>query len=403
MKKITLGLAAVLISAGMSAQNIKDNKVSFSYIQLPGSPLPSGTENFSTSLDQDMLIQLNEDSTERYELKLEEARKRYEEKMKTWKEEKAKIDKAYYASMANYEKLVAAGNTTAQKPVPPAENSCPCIDAPPAPFLANEVEESLISGLTIPGFSQGGGANIELVFEGFTKGPIKENITTKDNVKSYTYSYQYKYPVKFVVTDEGGAVIRDEYINGSNNFKAMSTSKFTSQYDYKAWQIDGEEPFWRSMENSVKNSSVSAVNGILSDKYGYPTKSRMIEIYTAKDKNHDYSDLVKAYTDAQDGYLMLNGDREKNSAMSKLANAIQQWESTLKESDINNKKARISKKVTGALYANLAEAYSWMDDYSNAQLYANKAINLGVGKFKRHAQNILPFIQGQKARFLANE
>ena len=75
----------------------------------------------------------------------------------------------------------------------------------------------------------------------------------------------------------------------------------------------------------------------------------------------------------------------------------------LKESNIKDKKARIDKNVTAAIYCNLAEAYIWLNEFDNAEINANKAIGVGVNKYEKHGRALIPFIRDVKNRFNANK
>lgn len=399
MKTHSILLGIFLVSLGAFAQSIKDQKLTYSYIQLPSSPFESGTESFTVITDQQFL-EANKDSLELYEIKLEVAKELRAEQMKIWAVEKDNLDKAYYEQMSNYEKQLAAGTPDLIVPVTPSVNSCPCVPDPKKPMLTNEFEStSYTNKILIPLFERGDdGAEILVEFIGFSKGLVTEIVKEKEGKITYTYQYQYKYPVKLTVKDQDGSVTLAKNLT-STEFVSGLTSAFNSKYDYLAWKVDNEDAFWISLESRAYNNTILTTNGLLSEKYGFPTKSKSTEIYTAKDKKFDYSDLLEGYQHAKNGYLELANDRDKDAAVTHLIKATEQWESTLKESNTSDKKARINKKVTAAIYVNLAEAYLWMDDFSTAELYANKAKNLSVGKFTRHAKQLIPFIQAQKVRF----
>lgn len=399
--KLLLLLASGSLAFSTTAQNIQDQRVTFSYIQLPGNPLESGSEEFSVLVTQDF-DQRNQDSLDWYDDRLEKVREERQIAMDAWFEEKKKVDKSYYAAMANYEKQIAAGSTTAAKPADPIYGPCPCTPDPEKPFLTEDVPTDAIADMVkIPGFERSdNGVKITIGFKGFDKGPTKE---TKSSTGEYTYSIMYKHPIHVKIEDVNGSVVMDKVLPSSDGFQSFTTQKFKSQYDFKVWWMDNEETFWQQRQKDVINKVVGNLNTMLANDLGYPVRSRTTEIYTAKDRNFDYTDLLEAYQSAQDGLLQLSSDRDKGAALEYLGKAVTQYNTILGQSDVNDKKARINKKVTAAMYCNIAECYMWMDDYSQAELYLNKAANLGVGKYRRHGNNMKPFLLSQKKRFAANQ
>ncbi len=401
MKIKLLLLAVGFVAFNAAAQNIQDEKVTYSYIQLPSNPFESGTEKFSVSVTQDF-EERNQDSLEWYEQRLEQVRQEREAAMKLWFEEKERIDRSYYEAMAKYEKDVAAGSTTSVKPTDPVYTACPCMPDPDKPFLTDDIPVDAVSEMIkIPGFERAeGGAKITLGFQGFDKGEITHKKETTGDIK---YTIQYKHPVHVKIEDKDGTVTYDKLHPSTTGFQTFTTQAFKSEYEFKLWWMDNEETFWTQRQKDVINVVVGSLNGKLANEIGYPKQSRTTEIYTAKDRDFDYTDLLEAYQSAKDGLLQLSVDRDKEAALEYLGTAISKYNQILTESDVNNKKARINHKVTAAIYCNLAECYMWMDDFSQAELFLNKAANVGVGKYKRHGNNMMPFLMDQKKRFAANQ
>ena len=62
----------------------------------------------------------------------------------------------------------------------------------------------------------------------------------------------------------------------------------------------------------------------------------------------------------------------------------------------------LTKRVTVLLYANLAEAYMWTNDFDSADNYIQKAQIAGVSKYKSFAKNLQGVLNGLKDRYQAN-
>jgi hypothetical protein len=64
--------------------------------------------------------------------------------------------------------------------------------------------------------------------------------------------------------------------------------------------------------------------------------------------------------------------------------SVKYWQSAINESDVNNKKARIDKDVTIAVYFNLLEVYFALENYVDAEAVIIKlnTLNLSFGDRK---------------------
>jgi hypothetical protein len=122
-----------------------------------------------------------------------------------------------------------------------------------------------------------------------------------------------------------------------------------------------------------------------------------------KEKKISYDEYALAYVNVVAGYNNIINSDNKAQSDADLKNAIRIWEKALTESDLANKKARINEKVTAVTMLNLAEAYMWLDDYRNSEMYLNKmsTINL-AGRDKKMAQSIRAFMLDKKNRYDLN-
>ena len=86
MKRILL-LFAVSTLVSASAQNISDNKVSFTYIQLPSNPIDNQYSTYDITVDRGFEM-ANEDSLSSYALQVNMAVNQYDSEMAVWKEQR---------------------------------------------------------------------------------------------------------------------------------------------------------------------------------------------------------------------------------------------------------------------------------------------------------------------------
>ena len=140
------------------------------------------------------------------------------------------------------------------------------------------------------------------------------------------------------------------------------------------------------------------IDAKLNSEFGYCEITRNKDLYTGTGKKHNYDDLKLAYTNAKRGFQNLISDKE--SAIKYIQKAIDAWEEALKESDTDNKKARINNKITAAIYCNLVEAYVLLGDFSTAEDYLDKITLLDSvkNKFESSAEYSRTFMEDQKKR-----
>ena len=198
-------------------------------------------------------------------------------------------------------------------------------------------------------------------------------------IEVYYYQLGIMKPVSFLrITDTKGSV---KYVK--------QTTRITSgTIDFGKKKCYWAEPVLKSayekervsfIQKSQKEEAKAALkiakdflNGALTFTY----VPQDIEVYYFKDKNHDYSDLEKAATIASEGYDELKDNYDDKTAKSKLTQAISIWEKALAQSDVDNKDAKINKKVSMTIGENLGRAYMYLMDFDKAQGAVKSALDL---------------------------
>ncbi|MEO9533633.1 MAG: hypothetical protein ABJG68_01435 [Crocinitomicaceae bacterium] len=400
MKRVLL-LCVAAISTLSFAQNVTENKLSFSYTQLPMVPIAKEYTNYNIVVERNY-EQANEDSLMSYQVRLEAATIAYDTEMLAWKEQRKVIYRDYYTKMAAWQKAVNAGTPT-QRPVDPILPAQPVMAEVKSPVLNSDIEDATVSSkINIQGYDQGeGGATVTVGINPLSNVNVVMKKSGSAATTKYAYSVNYKLPVNVKVESPSQGVIWQTIL--LNTVQSYTINTYASEYEYQMWWLDNEETFWPQFEKNVRTKALAEVNKQLNSQHGFPVKSRAIEIYTVKKfKDHQYNDLTNAYTAASQGYMQVAGSLDHSTAASKLNEAITIWKQMLTESNVGDKKSRINDKVTALLYCNLAEAYCWLNDYNAARTYVNLAKNSGVGKFKRAAGGIESIININEKRYKAN-
>ena len=401
MKKFLL-IAAAGMALTASAQNVTENKLSFSYTQLPLLPLDESTTVYNIAVERHF-ENANEDSLVAYQARLEAAQMKYEAELTAWETKRDVILKDYYTKMSTWQKAVNAGQAS-QKPVDPIIPERPVMDEVLEPQLHSDIEDSKVDAFfNLQGYDKGeGGAQITVTINPIANVVYGSKTTGSAATTKYQYFVQYKMPVNISVEDPSKGTVWQTILY--NNVRTYNINTYTSQYDHDLWLIDNKETFWAKFESDVRNITLKDVNKQLNDNCGFPVYNHSTEIYTVKrHKDHQYNDLVNAYTAAMQGYQLIAQELDHSAAEPKLREAIKIWEAALTESQVNNNKARINDKVTALLYCNIANAQIWLNEYSAAEANLNLAISVNVNKFKRIANGLKGTSERNKKRFNANK
>ncbi|MFT7156931.1 MAG: hypothetical protein ACI8Q1_001946 [Parvicella sp.] len=400
MKKIILPILIASFGA-ISAQNVQDQKINFSYIQLPSTPI-EGTENYYIEIDNSLYAAANEDSLSMYEAKLDMA----ELQMTAWQEQKKTIDKMHLLEMAKWEKATNGG-VVALTPVKQPYPEMPKMKSEiPAPILTEDIELSTVDArIALEGFSKSSnGAKITIKFLGLQNAKITETKSGSLATTKYEYKATYKMPAIITIENEGQGIIYNQTLGNSLvTVTAGDKASYASKYEYEYWELEKLDQFWIDAQTKAINSLLASINNSINQECGFPKKQYATEIYTVKSfKSFDYGDLIEGYTKAKQGFDLVRDPEDMSDSKSKLDEAIQIWMAALEESTPSVNKSRINDKVTALLYVNIAEAYLWMNEFDEADTYIQKAKVGGVGKYKREAQDMEAFMKIKKLRYQAS-
>mgnify|MGYP006090711513 CR=1 FL=1 len=399
MNKSILFFAVIsLISFHSFGQTVKDYKVPFQYIQLPLKPFVEDVSTYTVVIINDFQ-QANEDTLKAYDARLAIAKKEQENLLEMWNNDRLRIDRIYLSEMSVWEKAVNLGNNTLAEPVKNPYPEYPFLKEVSLPILTENISAEFCSQkINLAGYQKLVSMNITeedfeaaviitITHQGLQASKISKKITGSGAQKKYKYTAHFKMPVdvKIEAPTQGLVYTKTYYSNETSEL--IRDDK--SQYDYQLWWIDNKDKYWKGLQTRFFNNILNDLNNHINSTYGYPVKSNQNEIYVIKKyKKHSYSEFIDAMTYAKIGYKDFVNDVDKVNAKENIYKAIKIWEKQLEQSNLIDNKSRINKKATALLCANLAEAYLWIDQYEKADLYINKAITIGVLKYKNHCKRL---------------
>ncbi len=193
--------------------------------------------------------------------------------------------------------------------------------------------------------------------------PERSKNKIKDAVELPTHYYEIPFEAGsgvVVIRDGGGRVIHTDRLSSFESNERFGHDrcrywfKPNLEEDFKGKMITIE----RSIEESVAEFFTQAAHRAMDEALFFNVLEERVPLYRFKDKTHDYSDLNRAFDLAKRGYENgLAGEKE-------LWSAVEIWEAALQESDLNDKKARINRKVSVKLHESVGIAQLVLGDYT---------------------------------------
>ncbi len=390
MKKITLLLLVNSISFISICQSIDNEKVTFNSEQLPSEPI-SNLEGYSFTVETPYAA--NNDEL------IERAKRKYEEDIANYPNAVAAAEAQYARDLDQYDRDVITAQenfklkseeydkmSTVEKIA--LKIQAPTLHLPNKPVYRKPEDpvyrEPNTSGIIT--FDPNVLAGSYLKLSGYNKGtegkvltgvvilnafqaeePIRRftektvyNTTTKTSspVRTYFYVTRYSRPT-YVKLQIGNEILFEGILESSLISDSVTTTN---------------SPDMMTIERNSVIESLKDANDFINGKYGYAQIQREYEVEFVKNKQGEFDDLESAKDFALESYKNFQGG--KNNAS--LLKAIEIWKKAYSESDLENGKARIDKKVTISILLNLINACLVTEQPEEAAIYfkALKDINV---------------------------
>lgn len=369
MKKLSL-LCFLALGLHTFAQSVKGEQLTYTYVKLPSHPIQPKATNYLSSVtaayeaeNQRLMAQFEADKIQAetdYQRDLADlpnkqkaADDKFEREMKAWNE-KSTASKILEKQVLN-------------------ENNRPVKDYIAQPYrrtismpvmkTAYDYTSLASTYLFIDGLQKGAAnaLNYTVTLQGFEATPAKivpevkketsrvNNVSTTVDVTYYRIEFTYRHPMSFRVANPANQEI---YAAAPAEFTEFKVFKGPSTKTQPTTDISAS---LKSMEDKCLQENLKVINHMVNDRIGMERTEETFELYFVKSKNETHNDLLDAFNAANLGFKMLGTNEAQGTT--KLNEAITLWNKALEESDIENKKARIDKDVTIAIYFNLLEAY----------------------------------------------
>jgi hypothetical protein len=336
MKKLILSILIVTTLSSIHAQNIKNEKVGIKYLRLPASPLKTELKTYRKTIE---LISL----------KIGDSRPRLTSEIST------------SLNLAGYSEVQEGADME----------------------LYARLEEYSAEGLFVNSEER------------------TETKSDKTTVKYYVYTgvCEMKYPLYFRFRDiKADKIIYEGYVNNSDRYVKKRTSEYRTQ---AAAEAELEQLVAGGKRDLFDVHRSALYTKVASDYSFSPLTFNWSINYVETSKKANYDNVVAAKEATKTALESLSNKSHEVSIESEtlILKAIDMWQSILKESNLDDKKARIDKKVTMAVLENIAYCYFFIQNFSEADKFMLQAMNVDKKSWQLELKDM---ITNTKKRFKAN-
>lgn len=255
--------------------------------------------------------------------------------------------------------------------------------------------------------TQGGDLMILVTFRGLDiiNREVKNDESKEKGKFNFRYNITYTFPMKYEIYNQStGEVIEEREISGMHQEIQADFGKnneFATEEQLVAGFKEQKNDFFINLENRKAEEFLKEVRNSLQNNYAYPTKTYTLKVGYGKSRKLDYTYQENAKNYAVRAYQLMNKGEDPLRDFQK---AIEIWKEELESLDLNDKNARVNRKIGRWLHYNLAMAYTWMDDYESAE---NHLLELELVERQGLMANVdeselKRFIEDRKQRYNAN-
>jgi hypothetical protein len=409
MKKTLVAILFCMVSVSVFSQNVIDRKVNFEYIRLPLQPINKFIKNYQSFavLEYESEIKARKDA---FAKSVADAEKQYNADIADYDKKVKDAGARYAQDMAVYN-INKKANPSAIQPVltlPAKPEKITPVDNYYYPKTFNQ--ETLAGNINLDGYKKApdNAVIITAMLKGFqyTEPQMKVNEVskTKDGVaykeKEYYYELSYRHPMGLKVEVPGQGIVLNEYFEDLNRYTVYNTQKYKS--DTLLMKSFNKFTFLSGLEDQLVVNNLKYMNDILNNRFGFTKLNAQEEIFLVQAKKFQYPDYQQAFEATTLGLGQLSADVQRTVAAQNLNSAVGIWENALKESQPENKKARVNGNVTTATFFNIALVSIYANEFGKAEIYLNKIFASDASKREqRRVERIKAFLKDQKSRYEA--
>ena len=359
-----------LISFTFFAQNLKTEDITYNYVKLPTTPLQPKPESYSSYVTASYEEE-NKKIMAQYEADVAQAEADYQRDLADYPNKVKAADEKYEKDMAAWNEKGLASKIIEKQVL--NENNKPVKEYVPQPYRKTIPKPAMKTSydynalasahLKIDGYAktQANAMVYTVTLQGFdhtqpqVKTEVKKEATVANGVSTtrdvtyYYIEFTYRHPMTARVANGNN---QEYFFVSPEEFIEYKTYKSTSS---KTAPSSDFSVILKTIEDKILKENLTTINHIVNDRIGFEVTSRTSSLDYVKSKNESHNDLLEAYNNATAGLKSLT--MNEALAIQKLNAAVATYNAALGESNMFDKKARIDKDITIAIYFNLLECY----------------------------------------------
>jgi hypothetical protein len=378
--KLTLSLILTCFVGLVFGQSVKSEDITYTYVKLPTNPITPKVENYYSVITSAAEGE-NAKLMAQFEADKQRAEADYQRELADYPAKAKAADDKFAKEMEVYN-----AKSTATKVIEKQllnENTKPVKDYVAQPYRRSISQPVLKTSYDYPSL-----ASTYLNLDGYTKAQVNalsytvniqgfensqpmvktevkdevsrvNNVSTTSKVTYYYIEFTYRLPMSVRITGLNNQEIffvAPAELSAFKTYKSPST-KTSPSADYSM--------LVKSTEEALLKENLKFINHLVNDRIGYENTSRATTLDYVKSKNDSHTDVMEAYNNATVGLKSLTSN--ETLAKQKLTAAVDVFKVILTESDVYDKKARIDKDVTVAIYFDLLECYFALRNTTDAE------------------------------------
>lgn len=415
--KITLlNLLTFIFVLGLNGQDCTFKDVNFDYIQLPSKPVKKEYTNYQATVILKYIDDLNS-SKGSYQERVKKADDDYARAMENYYIQSKLADNQYNTEIAEWNKRSIAEKILLDKNKPQKRYvSQPYKQMPTEEKYQKTFDTEMLANkyFKLEGFNNNPSNAIILKIKllgfdsqtpEFNQKEYTKTGTNQPTTKYFKYSYtiKYKHPIGYSIETPSEGLIWEDFPTDMTQYTIVTTPDYESKSQLDSWWSNAKDGYLSNLQEQIINTNLTKIGTTINNMIGFKKINYATELGFVDEKK-EYEDLKEAYALALSGYNLLATDQTKLTSIPSLQKAAEIWEKALKESDTENKKARIDADVTTLIEINLLQVYMWMNEFDKAQAYFDKLMILDSGRKNRHrAERLRDFAKELKERWVANK
>ena len=361
-KSVSISLMLILgalmfLAFDTSAQKLDKERVSFSYYQLPFSPIPHSTENYQVEFIMPYKSMVYN-------------------QMKEWERKCELKELIYKKQLAEYNKemeRIRKGGKYIKMPIEPT------LEYPEKPthkkiYVQTDMEDKIdLAGYNL---LKDDAIIIKITCRGFEyqQPEIKTSTKTVNSQRVTTYysKLAYRIPLELEVILPDGQRLIDETFGNTEKWTYETSNK--EEYEIDLPYYSNKNDYLEQLGDKLMERQMKDINAFLNSNYGYQWVRRSATLFKAKGRKHNYDSYNKGFYTLKIGLETM--EKDMTAGTRKINEALDIFEDELQDIDLDNKKARISRDVALGTYINISEGLLWLGDYDQALAWLDKVLSL---------------------------